>query len=122
MTEYAKHVMEKKQQEMKEEEQRKQAEDPDYVPKKPLSPTMPKKEKEDEKKAEKAPQNDKNPPLEVERSSFDDVSPLAFCLAPSASWMQEVAFDYALVVSTLVLHVSQVEGDQSARSKLYIKS
>ena len=55
MNEYAKHVMEKKQQEMKEEEERKQAEDPDYKPKKPLSPTMPKKDKEDEKKAEKAP-------------------------------------------------------------------
>ena len=42
MTEYARHVMEKKQREMEQEEKRKLAEDPDYVPKKPLSPTMPK--------------------------------------------------------------------------------
>ena len=44
LTEYSRHVMEKKQKEMEQEEKRKIAEDPDYVPKKPLSPTMPKKE------------------------------------------------------------------------------
>jgi hypothetical protein len=65
MTEYAKHVREKKEQEMKLEEERKIAEDPDYVPKKPLSPQhLPKKEKEDDRKPDekKSPQNDKTPP------------------------------------------------------------
>ena len=73
MTEYAKHVREKKEQEMKEEEQRKQAEDPDYKPKKPLSPTMPKKEKEDDKKADekKTPQSDKTPPST--KTLFDQI-------------------------------------------------
>ena len=69
MTEYARHVMEKKQREMEQEEKRKLAEDPDYVPKKPLSPTMPKNmpKKEDDK----SPQPDKTHPSA--KTLFDQI-------------------------------------------------
>ena len=57
--------MEKKQKEMEQEEKRKIAEDPDYVPKKPLSPTLPKKEDD------KTPQMDKAHPSP--KTLFDQI-------------------------------------------------
>ena len=72
MTEYAKHVREKKEQEMKLEEERKMAEDPDYVPKTPLSPTLPKKDDEKKKKGDdaKSPPGDKPPSA---KTLFDQI-------------------------------------------------
>ena len=65
LTEYARHVMEKKQKALEKEEKRKIAEDPDYVPKKPLSPTMPKREDD------KTPQMDKAHPSA--KTLFDQI-------------------------------------------------